>query len=448
MDSGDSFLFIILVILLMLSAFFSSSETALMTVNKIRLRSLAEEGNKRAAMVLDITENHTSKMLSAILIGNNIVNISASSLSATLAYAFGGYMVSIATAVLTVAILVFGEITPKNYATVNAEKIALRYIPVIRFFMTVMTPVIFVINLFSRGIMFLLRVDPKAADKALTEEDLRTIVDVSHEDGIIESGEKEMIYNVFDLGDANAKDIMVPRVHVTFANVDNTYDELIEIFREDKFTRLPVYEENPDNIVGIINMKDLLLYDRDTSFNIRDIMRQPHFTYEYKNISELLVEMRDSTFNIAIVLDEYGEMAGLITLEDILEEIVGEIHDEYDEQEDEKIRQVADNEYIIEGSLNLDDVNDRLGTSFSSEDYDSLGGFIIEQLDDRLPEVNDEVTTADGARLVVEKLDKNRVESVHVYLPESDTEKSEETESAPESSSDKAVKPRAEQTAE
>lgn len=425
MDSGDSFQFIILIILLMLSAFFSSSETALMTVNKIRLRSLAEEGNKRAAMVLDITENHTSKMLSAILIGNNIVNISASSLSATLAYAFGGYMVSIATAVLTVAILVFGEITPKNYATINAEKIALRYIPVIRFFMAVMTPVIFIINLFSRGIMFLLRVDPSAADRAMTEEDLRTIVDVSHEDGIIESDEKEMIYNVFDLGDANAKDIMVPRVHVTFANVDNTYEELIEIFREDKFTRLPVYEENPDNIVGIINMKDLLLYDRNETFNIKDIMRKPHFTYEYKNISELLVEMRDSTFNIAIVLDEYGEMAGLITLEDILEEIVGEIHDEYDEQEDEKIQQISKNEYIIEGSLNLDDVNDHLGTSLESEDYDSLGGFIIELLDDRLPEVNDEVKTEDGIRLVVEKLDKNRVELVHVYLPEQETDEDE-----------------------
>lgn len=425
MDSGDSFQFIILIILLMLSAFFSSSETALMTVNKIRLRSLAEEGNKRAAMVLDITENHTSKMLSAILIGNNIVNISASSLSATLAYAFGGYMVSIATAVLTVAILVFGEITPKNYATINAEKITLRYIPVIRFFMAVMTPVIFIINLFSRGIMFLLRVDPSAADRAMTEEDLRTIVDVSHEDGIIESDEKEMIYNVFDLGDANAKDIMVPRVHVTFANVDNTYEELIEIFREDKFTRLPVYEENPDNIVGIINMKDLLLYDKNETFNIKDIMRKPHFTYEYKNISELLVEMRDSTFNIAIVLDEYGEMAGLITLEDILEEIVGEIHDEYDEQEDEKIQQISKNEYIIEGSLNLDDVNDHLGTSLESEDYDSLGGFIIELLDDRLPEVNDEVTTEDGIRLVVEKLDKNRVELVHVYLPEQETDEDE-----------------------
>lgn len=418
MDSGDSFQLIILVILLMLSAFFSSNETALMSVSKIRLRTLAEAGNKRASMVLDVTENYTAKMLSAILIGNNIVNLSASALAASLAYTFGGYMVSIATAVLTVAILVFGEITPKNYATIKAEKLALRYIPIIRFFMTVMTPVIFIINLFSRGIMMLLRVDPDASDKGMTEDELRTIVDVSHEDGIIESDEKEMIYNVFDLGDANAKDIMVPRVHVTFADVNNTYEELIEIFREDKFTRLPVYEDTQDNIIGIINMKDLLLYDRSHPFRIREIMRKPHFTYEYKSISELLVEMRDSTFNIAIVLDEYGEMAGLITLEDILEEIVGEIHDEYDETEDDLVRQISDREYIIEGSVNLDDVNDRLNTQLSSEDYDSLGGLIIEYLDDRLPEAGDEVITEDGIRLVVESLDKNRVESVHVYLPE------------------------------
>ena len=266
--------------------------------------------------------------------------------------------------------------------------------------------------------MFLLRVDPDASGKGITEDELRTIVDVSHEDGIIESDEKEMIYNVFDLGDANAKDIMVPRVHVTFADVNNTYDELIEIFREDKFTRLPVYEDTQDNIVGIINMKDLLLYDKNQPFHIRDIMRKPHFTYEFKDISELLVEMRDSTFNIAIVLDEYGEMAGLITLEDILEEIVGEIHDEYDETEDELIRQISDREYIIEGSMSLDDVNDRLHTELASEDYDSLGGLIIEYLDDRLPEAGDEVITEDGIRLVVETLDKNRVESVHVYLPD------------------------------
>ena len=404
MDAGDTYLLIILLILLLFSSFFSSTETALMSVNKIKLRSLADGGNKRAALALDITENHTAKMLSAILIGNNIVNVSASSLATTLAYSFGGYMVSIATLILTVAILVFGEITPKNYATINAEKLTLRYIPVIKFFMTVMTPVIFIINLFSRGIMLILRVDPDAANKAMTEEELRTIVDVSHEDGVIESDEKEMIYNVFDLGDAKAKDIMVPRVHVTFADVNSTFDELIDIFREDKLTRLPVYEETQDNVVGIINMKDLLLYDHDTPFNIRDFLRKPHFTYEFKDISELLVEMRDSTFNIAIVLDEYGEMAGLITLEDILEEIVGEIHDEYE---------------------------------LNSEDYDSLGGLIIEHLD-RLPQMGDEVVTEDGIRLVVEKLDKNRVETVHVYLPErADTEEEADEENSDPSETDK-----------
>ena len=210
---------------------------------------------------------------------------------------------------------------------------------------------------------------------------------------------------------------MVPRVHVTFADVNNTYEELIEIFREDKFTRLPVYEDSQDNIIGIINMKDLLLYDKSQPFQIREIMRKPHFTYEYKSISELLVEMREASFNIAIVLDEYGETAGLITLEDLLEEIVGEIRDEYDENEEDDFKEINKFEYVVEGSINLDDLNDELKTNLESEDYDSLGGFIIERLD-RLPEVNDEVTTADGIRLVVESLDKNRVEKVHIYLPE------------------------------
>lgn len=427
MDSSDTFQFLILVILLLLSAFFSSAETALMTVNKIRLRSLADDGNRRAALVLDTTEKHTSKMLSAILIGNNIVNISASSLSATLAYSFGGYMVSIATAILTVAILVFGEITPKNFATIHAEKVSLAYIPIIRFFMVIMTPLIFLIDVFSKGFMFFLRVDPNAKNNAMTEDELRTIVDVSHEDGVIESEEKEMIYNVFDMGDAKAKDIMVPRVHVTFADINSTYDELIEIFREDKFTRLPIYEETTDNVVGTINMKDLLLYNYNDKkeFHVRDILREAYFTYEYKSISELLVEMRQASINIAIVLDEYGETAGLITLEDLLEEIVGEIHDEYDENEEEFVRQINDREYIIEGSMNLDDLNDNLGLNLSSEDYDSLGGFIIEHLD-RLPEQGDELTTDDGIRLVVEALQKNRVESVHLYIPEGFYDRKEE----------------------
>ena len=418
MDASDTYQLIILIILLALSAFFSSNETALMAVNKIRLRALADEGNKRAAKVLDIVENHTPKMLSAILIGNNLVNITASSLATSLAYSFGGYMVSIATAALTVAILIFGEITPKNYATLNAEKITLRYIPILSFFMMIMTPFIFIINMVSRVFMKLLRVDPDAANKAMTEEELRTIVDVSHEDGVIESDEKKMIYNVFDLGDADAKDIMVPRVNVSFADVDSTYDDLISIFREDKFTRLPVYDESTDNVIGIVNMKDLLLLkDEDKEhFSIRNIMREPYFTYEHKNTANLFLEMRESSISLAIVLDEYGVTAGLITLEDLLEEIVGEIRDEYDSDEQDDITRINDYEYIVLGSANLEDVSDELGLHLESDDYDTIGGYCLEKLD-HLPEKNEIIITDDNILLRIEAVDKNRIEKVYIKLP-------------------------------
>ncbi len=416
MDSSDAIQLIILLILLLLSAFFSSAETALTTVNKIRIRTLVDEGSKRARKVLAITED-SGKMLSAILIGNNIVNLSAASLTTSLAYSFGGSMVAAASGILTVLILLFGEITPKTMATIHSEKMALLYAPVISIFMKIMTPFIFIINGLSIGILFLLRVDPNARQTAMTETELRTIVDVSHEDGVIESDEREMINNVFDLGDARAKDVMVPRVHVTFADINSTYNELIGIFREDKYTRLPVFRDTTDNVVGTINMKDLLLYDNTKGFHIEDILREAYFTYEYKSISELLVEMRQASFNIAIVLDEYGETAGLITLEDILEEIVGEIHDEYDENEEDFIQEIDEREYIVEGSINLDDLNDRLDLDLNSDEYDSLGGFIIERLD-RLPETGDTLDTEDGIHMVVEKLDKNRIELVHLYLPE------------------------------
>ena len=416
MDSSDAIQLIILLILLLLSAFFSSAETALTTVNKIRIRTLVDEGSKRARKVLAITED-SGKMLSAILIGNNIVNLSAASLTTSLAYSFGGSMVAAASGILTVLILLFGEITPKTMATIHSEKMALLYAPVISIFMKIMTPFIFIINGLSIGILFLLRVDPNARQTAMTETELRTIVDVSHEDGVIESDEREMINNVFDLGDARAKDVMVPRVHVTFADINSTYNELIGIFREDKYTRLPVFRDTTDNVVGTINMKDLLLYDNTKGFHIEDILREAYFTYEYKSISELLVEMRQASFNIAIVLDEYGETAGLITLEDILEEIVGEIHDEYDENEEDFIQDIDEREYIVEGSINLDDLNDRLDLDLNSDEYDSLGGFIIERLD-RLPETGDTLDTEEGIHMVVEKLDKNRIELVHLYLPE------------------------------
>ena len=421
MDSSDATQLIILFILLLLSAFFSSAETALTTVNKIRIRTLAEDGNRRAETVLAITDD-SGKMLSAILIGNNIVNLSAASLTTSRAYSFGGSMVAIASGILTLLILLFGEITPKTMATIHSEKMALIYAPVISIFMKLMTPVIFVVNGLSIGILFLLRVDPNAKNTAMTENELRTIVDVSHEDGVIESGEREMINNVFDLGDARAKDVMVPRVHVTFADVNSTYDELLAIFREDKYTRLPIFEDTTDNVVGTINMKDLLLYDSTKEFHIRDFLREAYFTYEYKSISELLVEMRQASFNIAIVLDEYGETAGLITLEDILEEIVGEIHDEYDENEEDFIQEIDEREYIVEGSINLDELNSRLELDLNSDEYDSLGGFIIERLD-RLPEAGDSIDTDEGIHMVVDRLDNNRIELVHLYLPETPPEK-------------------------
>ncbi len=436
LDTSAVIQIIVLVVLLLLSGFFSSAETALTTINKIRIRGLAEEGNKHAALLLKVTDD-SGKMLTAILIGNNIVNLTASSLTTSLAINLGGYMVGVATAILTLLILLFGEITPKTLATIHADSIALAYIRIISFFMKIMTPFIFIINKMSLAVLFLLRVDPNAKSDTLTETELRTIVDVSHEDGVIEDEEKAMIHNVFDLGDVKAKDIMVPRVHVTFASVDSSYHELLETFRQDKFTRLPVYEETTDNVIGTINMKDLLLFDNTNDFHIKNILREPHFTYEHKNISELLAEMRKSAFNIAIVLDEYGETAGLITLEDLLEEIVGEIHDEYDEYEEERIKQISDFEYIVVGSLSLDDLNDELhldsyGLDLESEDHDSLGGLIIELLD-RIPEEGDEVETETGIRMIVKRLDKNRIEEVTLFLPESVLDKTADNKEDPSS---------------
>jgi len=416
LDSGDVIQFIIIVILLMLSAFFSSAETALTTSNKLRLRSMADEGDKRAKKVLEITDD-SGKMLSAILIGNNIVNLSSASLATTLATRiFGNAGAGIATGVLTVLVLIFGEISPKTFATIHADKISLAYAGVISGLMKLLTPAIFVINKLALGFLILLRVDASGAQNTMTEDELRTIVDVSHEEGVIETEEREMINNVFDFGDAQAKEVMVPRIDMTFADINSTYYELLEIFREDKFTRLPVYEDTTDNVVGIINMKDLLLYEDKEHFSIRNIMRKPYYTYEHKNTAELLLEMRKSSINIAIVLDEYGVTAGLITLEDLLEEIVGEIRDEYDIDEEDHIQKVSELEYMVQGSTNLNDLRDMLNLELVSEDYDSIGGYLIGLLD-HLPTAGESITTPEGVYFRVEDMEKNRIHKIFVRLP-------------------------------
>lgn len=408
---------IAIIILLCLSAFFSSSETALTTVNQIRMRTLADNGDKRAARVLHVTGN-PGKMLSAILIGNNIVNLSASSISTSLAiHLFGNTGAGIATGILTFLILIFGEVTPKTMATIKADSMSLTVAAPIGLLMKILTPVIFIINKLSLGLMFLLHVNIKDAQKKMTEEELRTIVDVSQENGVIEHEERDMIHNLFDFGDAEAKEIMVPRIDMTFVQADATYQEVLDIFRQDMFTRLPVYEDSTDNVIGIINMKDFLLQNDTPEFSVRNLLREPYFTYEHKNTADLFLEMRKSSISLAIVLDEYGVTAGLITLEDLLEEIVGEIRDEYDADEEDDITRISDREFYVLGSANLNDVSEALSLHFTSDDYDTIGGYCLGLLD-HLPEKNEIILTDNNILLRIDRMEKNRIERIYIQLPE------------------------------
>ena len=417
LDSSDANVMVqlfIVVILLLLSAFFSSAETALTTVSKMRVRTLAESGNRRAQVLAKVIEN-PGKLLSAILIGNNIVNLSASSLTTALVInIWGDKIVGVATGVLTLLILVFGEITPKTLATLYSEQLSMAYATIIYWLMVVATPFIFIMNRLSMGVLFLLRVDPKKKQESITEDELRTIVEVSHEEGVIESEEKKMINNVFDFGDAVAKDVMVPRIDMSFVDVNTSYQDLVDIFREEKYTRFPVFEETTDNVIGIINIKDIFLAENSEDFSVKNYLRQPLYTYEFKKVSELMIEMRKAMINIVIVLDEYGATAGLITLEDMLEEIVGEIRDEYDEDEEEALIQIGPREYVVEGSMKLTDLNDYLELNLQSEDYDSIGGLVIGLLD-HLPEEGEDVVI-DNVRLCVDSVEKNRIDKIHLYI--------------------------------
>jgi len=414
LDTPGAIQLVTIIILVFLSSFFSSAETALTTVSRVRIRTLEEEGNKRAARVNKILENY-SKMLSAILIGNNIVNLTASSLATTLAARIS-VPVGIATGALTLIILVFGEIVPKTWAMLSSEKLSLAYSGIIYGLMQLMTPVIFLLDKLSNVILRLFRIDPNKKSSTMTEAELRTYVDVSHEDGVIESEEREMIYNVFDFSDALAKDIMVPRINMVTVNVTDSYEQVLQVFRESMYTRLPVYRDDTDNIIGIINIKDFILGDRE-NFRVENILRDAHYTYEYKKVADLLIEVREKTTSVTFVLNEYGATVGMITLEDLLEEIVGEIRDEYDADEDELIQEKGERVWLVEGSMKLDDINDELGTELDSEDYDSISGLIIESLN-RLPEDEEEVILENGIHLKVQGIDQNRIKKVLLTLPE------------------------------
>lgn len=428
MDSSDARQIVILLILLALSAFFSSAETCLTTVNKMRIKSLADDKNKNASLVLKLIEEKT-QMLSAILIGNNVVNLSASSLTTTFAMKLAkssgmsdsvSAITGIATGIITILVLIFGEIIPKSLATMNAERLSLIYAKPIYGLTNILRPISFLMNQLSNGLMHLLHVKSNHSP-AITEGELRTILDVSHEEGVIESEERQMITNVVDFGDSMAKDVMVPKMDVGFVSADISYQELFDVYKELRHTRMPVYSESRDNVIGIINVKDLFFYeDARDKFDVTTIMREPYFTYEYKKISELFFEMKKESIPLAVVLDEYGATAGILTLEDLIEEIVGEIRDEYDTNEEDEITKIDDENFILLGIAKLDDINDELGIDLESEDYDSIAGHIINLLD-HFPKAGETVQDEYAEYRVLEATN-NRIDKVKVHLlPQKDT---------------------------
>ena len=419
MDASPIIQLVIILILLALSAFFSSSETALTTVNKHKLRTLVDEGNKRAAKVIKVTEN-SGKLLSTILIGNNIVNISASSLATTLCTrVLGNKYIGIATGVLTLFVLIFGEITPKTLATRYSIKLSLMFVYPISILMVIFTPIIWLLNILTGIIFKILRVNPNENANAMTESELRTIFDLSTEEGVIEQEERFMISNVVDFGDALSKDIMIPRTDVICADVNSTYEELVELFMEETYSRIPIYEESKDHIIGLLYLKDLFFYTQKNDmryFDLRSILRKPLFVYEYQKTSQIFADMKTSSVTMAIVLDEYGITSGIITMEDLIEEIVGEIRDEYDENENDVIRKLAEDTYDVDASIKLDDLNDALHTDLHSEDYDSLAGFVIEVMD-KLPSEGEE-TDYNNLHFKVAQVNRNRIERIILTIHE------------------------------
>ena len=415
MDSSDATRLIVLFVLLFLSAFFSSAETAFTSLNKMRIKSFADEGSKRAKLVLSLLDKNT-KFLSTILIGNNIVNIAASALTTILAQRlFGNAYIGLATGILTLLVLIFGEITPKTMASIHAEKMAFIYAPIINLLMILFTPLTFLVSGLAKAVMFILRIDPEKSGAHMTENELLTIVEASAQEGVIEHEEHEMINNVVDFGDTVARDVMVPAINMTCVEDTVSYDELISIFRKDQYSRMPVYHESHDNIVGIIWAKDLLVkYNPKRPFKVTEYMREPFFTFESKKTSELMSELKDKYKSMAIVLDEYGITAGLLTIEDLIEEIVGEIRDETDTDEVDSVRRINETTFEAQGAASLDDVNKACGLELTSDDYDSIAGHVINLLN-HLPARGESIEW-DNVKYTVAATAKNRVTKVKIEL--------------------------------
>lgn len=415
MDSSDTVHIILLVVLLGIATFFSLAETALMALSKIRIKNMVEENIKDAKLVEELTKD-PSKLMGAILIGKNIAIIgSAAITTAFIVKLYGSYDIGIAIATLIISflVLIFGEIAPKSIAKQKSEQIALLVIKPIRVIAVLLRPIAKVLTAISSVFIQLVGCDPKASKPFITEEELRSMVGVSEEVGVLEDVEKQIIFNVFDFADLQVKDVMIQRVDIIALDIEAGYNEVINIIKEEQFSRIPIYNETIDNIIGILNVKDLILADdKETEFKIKDYTREPFYTFEFKMITEVFKEMKKTKNHIAVVLDEYGGTVGIITIEDLIEEIVGDIEDEYDDEKD-VVEVVKEDEYIVNGSAKLNEVSELLGVNMESEELDSVGGLVIGELG-RIPEEKEEVKIGE-IRFIVEEMDKNRIKKVRIY---------------------------------
>ena len=404
---------IILILLLVCSAFFSLAEISLARLSKIRLRNMQNDGIKSAKLVEKIIEN-PNKLISTILIGNSIVTISASTLAASIAVSYFGNnstALGITTALLTIVVLIFCEITPKIFAQQNTEKVSVIVAGPIRLCLWLFAPIAAVLSIIASFLLKIMGGREPDDEPGVTEADIRTMVSVSVEEGVLKGDEEEMINNVVSFDDFVARDVMTPRTDIAAVSFDWAPTEIGKVFKEERFSRLPVYKETTDHIVGILHLKDFVFLDRNKPFDIESCMREPFFTYETKPTRELFAVMRDESIHLAIVLDEYGGTSGIVTMEDLIEEIVGEISDEHDDYELD-IESISDTEFFVLGETRIEEVNEALETDIHSEDFDSIGGYIMGQMG-RIPEKDDKIELG-GFSFIVWEMDKNRIERLRV----------------------------------
>ncbi|WP_313340199.1 hemolysin family protein [Sedimentibacter sp.] len=413
MDGNATIQILLLIFLLSCSSFFSASETALMSISKIRLRHMVEN-NIKGAKTVEKLINNSNKLLSGILIGNNIVNIGASALATKLAIDFfGAAGVGIATATMTVLVLIFGEITPKSLAANNPENTSFKVSKPITIIIKTLNPIIYIFNKLTDLIIKLIIGKDDGNKPLITEEELKTMVDVSHEEGIIELNEKEMIENVFVFNSLKTKDIMTKRQDIVAINYDSSYDEIRDVFAKEQYSRIPVYKEDIDNIIGMLYVKDLFHYDVNIPFKIDDYIREVFYTYENNNITKLFSSMQKNKISMAIILNEYAGTEGIVTTEDLVEEIIGDIVDELDEHSNH-FEQISDKKYLVDGELRIEKLNKYLGINLQSKYVNTIGGYITEKFN-RFPEKG-EFIEINSIKFIVEDKGRNKIDRLLIEI--------------------------------